>query len=107
MSWRHQAACRGLDPELFFPVGTTGPCVDQLAEAKAVCVLCPVQSACLLSALTTGDDHGVWGGLSEDERRSMRRRTARLRQAGAQTKVQERTLRQAAVGGAPGSKQSA
>jgi WhiB family transcriptional regulator, redox-sensing transcriptional regulator len=76
MDWRHQARCRDVDPELFFPVGTTGPAGDQIAEAKAVCRPCPVRGACLAWALDTGQDAGVWGGLSEDERRALRVRPA-------------------------------
>ena len=79
MNWSHDAACRGEDPELFFPVGTTGPALLQLADAKRVCARCPVQSACLQWALLTGMEHGVWGGMSEDERRVLRRRAARNR----------------------------
>ncbi|MET9097150.1 WhiB family transcriptional regulator [Streptomyces cyaneofuscatus] len=77
--WRHRSACkeRDIDPELFFPIGTTGPAVIQIQEAKAVCNTCPVQPACLRSALQAGVDDGVWGGLSEDERRALKRRRAR------------------------------
>ena len=76
MSWYHYAACRDHDPELFFPVGNAAPAMLQLAQAKRVCADCPVQSFCLEWALLAGIDHGVWGGLSEEERRSVRRRTA-------------------------------
>jgi WhiB family redox-sensing transcriptional regulator len=79
MSWQHYAACRSENPELFFPIGTTGPAVQQLQQAKAVCDGCAVQSVCLEWALLARIDHGVWGGLSEDERRSLMRRTARQR----------------------------
>lgn len=79
MNWSHDAACRGEDPELFFPVGSTGPALRQLADAKRVCTRCPVQSACLQWALLSGIEHGVWGGMSEDERRALRRRAARNR----------------------------
>ena len=79
MDWRHRAACRDEDPELFFPVGTTGPALAQTAEAKAVCFRCPVVSECLTFALATGQDAGVWGGMGEDERRALRRRNARTR----------------------------
>jgi WhiB family transcriptional regulator, redox-sensing transcriptional regulator len=68
MSWRHRAACRNEDPELFFPVGTTGPALDQLTEAKSVCRRCPVIDECLTWALNTGQCTGVWGGLGEEER---------------------------------------
>lgn len=77
--WRHRAACRAEDPELFFPVGNTGAALLQIEEAKAVCRRCPSQPQCLQWALESGQDSGVWGGLSEDERRSMKRRAARNR----------------------------
>jgi WhiB family redox-sensing transcriptional regulator len=79
MDWRHRAICRDEDPELFFPVGNSGPALLQIAEAKAVCERCPVMNECLNWALETGQDAGVWGGLSEDERRSLKRRRARAR----------------------------
>jgi len=75
MDWRHRAACREEDPELFFPIGTGGPAVLQIEHAKAVCQRCSVTDACLAWALESGQETGVWGGLSEDERRAQRRRT--------------------------------
>ncbi len=68
MDWRDKAACLTADPELFFPVGNTGPAVDQIEKAKAVCARCNVTEVCLQYALETNQDYGVWGGLSEDER---------------------------------------
>ncbi|HEY3482444.1 MAG TPA: WhiB family transcriptional regulator, partial [Streptomyces sp.] len=68
----HDAACRDEDPELFFPVGTAGPALQQAARAKAVCHRCPVRSDCLAEALVSGQRAGVWGEMSEDERRSLR-----------------------------------
>jgi WhiB family redox-sensing transcriptional regulator len=73
MDWRHRARCRDADPELFFPVGTTGPAEAQVQAAKAICALCPVRDECLQWALDTAQDAGVWGGLSEEERRALRR----------------------------------
>lgn len=73
MSWYQYAACQGEDPELFFPVGESGPAQLRLRQAKRVCASCPVQSLCLEWAILAGVDHGVWGGLSEDERRQLRR----------------------------------
>jgi WhiB family redox-sensing transcriptional regulator len=75
MDWRHHAICRDEDPELFFPVGTSGPALLQIAEAKTVCRRCPVVTECLTWALESGQDAGVWGGMSEDERRALKRRT--------------------------------
>ncbi|WP_075743815.1 WhiB family transcriptional regulator [Actinoalloteichus sp. GBA129-24] len=66
--------CRDEDPELFFPVGSTGPALDQIDEAKAVCRRCPVSSECLSWALESGQAYGVWGAMSEDERRALKRR---------------------------------
>ena len=68
-----RAACADEDPELFFPVGTEGPALRQAEDAKAVCRTCPLMSGCLRWALDTGQDDGVWGATSEDERRAMRR----------------------------------
>jgi len=81
--WRTDSACKDTDPELFFPVGTTGPAITQIEMAKAVCRICPVQAHCLEFALTTNQDSGIWGGTSEEERRKLRRAwLARQRQAG-------------------------
>ncbi|MFI6324167.1 WhiB family transcriptional regulator [Nonomuraea sp. NPDC050556] len=79
MDWRHRAACRDVDPELFFPIGNTGPALMQIEEAKQVCRSCSAVEKCLKWALESGQDAGVWGGLSEDERRALKRRTARAR----------------------------
>ena len=78
MNWRNRAACLGSDPELFFPVGDTGSALLQIEEAKAVCGRCEVVETCLRWALESGQEAGVWGGLSEGERRALRRR-ARVR----------------------------
>ena len=83
--WRDHALCRDTDPELFFPIGNTGPALLQIEEAKAVCMRCDVRDACLQWALDTGQDAGVWGGLSEDERRALRRRNARAARARARS----------------------
>ena len=79
MDWRHRAACRDEDPELFFPIGNTGPALLQIEEARAVCRRCDVVDSCLQWALDSGQDAGVWGAMSEDERRALKRRTARNR----------------------------
>lgn len=79
MDWRHRALCKDEDPELFFPIGNTGPARLQIEEARAVCRRCPVMEQCAQWALETGQDAGVWGGWSEDERRSHKRRAARNR----------------------------
>ena len=71
--WRRTAACRDTDPDLFFPVGTTGPAIEQIENAKAVCQACDAQGLCLEYALATNQDSGIWGGTSEDERRQLRK----------------------------------
>lgn len=82
MDWRSKAACLNVDPELFFPIGNTGPAIAQAAEAKAVCASCTVKDTCLQWAIDNNQDSGVWGGMSEDERRAYKRRNARVRRAG-------------------------
>lgn len=77
--WRSQAACTDEDPELFFPIGSTGPAIDQIEEAKKVCARCEVREPCLEYAISSNQDAGVWGGLSEDERRSLKRKRQRQR----------------------------
>jgi WhiB family transcriptional regulator, redox-sensing transcriptional regulator len=79
MDWRHEAACREVDPELFFPIGNSGPALLQIEEAKQVCRRCSVMDECLRWAIESGQDAGVWGGMGEDERRALKRRTIRLR----------------------------
>jgi WhiB family redox-sensing transcriptional regulator len=80
--WRSVASCRDTSPDLFFPVGTTGPALEQIAAAKAVCTECPVQEPCLEFALMTNQDSGIWGGTSEEERRKLRKAwLARQREA--------------------------
>jgi WhiB family transcriptional regulator, redox-sensing transcriptional regulator len=66
--WRLAAACRFVDPELFFPVSDSGPSLMQATEAKAICTECPVRRQCLSFALRTRQVHGIWGGLTERER---------------------------------------
>ncbi|MCA1712649.1 MAG: WhiB family transcriptional regulator [Actinobacteria bacterium] len=79
MDWRHRALCRDEDPELFFPIGTAGPAATQVDEAKQVCRRCTVAEPCLEWAIETGQDAGVWGGTSEDERRVLARRSLDVR----------------------------
>ncbi|MGD0875480.1 MAG: WhiB family transcriptional regulator [Acidimicrobiales bacterium] len=63
-SWRQRAACRGVDPDIFYPVSD-----DDSEEAKAVCASCSVRQACLEYSLAAREREGVWGGLTERERR--------------------------------------
>jgi WhiB family redox-sensing transcriptional regulator len=75
-----RAACRTADPELFFPVSASGPALGQAQRAKAVCAGCPVCGECLRYALAAGPLQGVWGGMTEEERRLLRQREAKARQ---------------------------
>lgn len=77
--WRDQAACLDVDPETFFPVQTNDR--QAIDRAKAICGTCAVQEVCLLYALETGQQFGIWGGLTEDERRALRRRKQLARYA--------------------------
>lgn len=74
MSWRSKAACRGLDPAVFYP-----PSDEEADEAKAICGVCPVREPCLEHALANREREGIWGGATERERRRLirqRRKTA-------------------------------
>ncbi|WP_326837929.1 WhiB family transcriptional regulator [Amycolatopsis rhabdoformis] len=71
--WEAAAACRSEDPELFFPLPQATP---QIRHAKAVCATCPVRLDCLYLALGHGLDHGIFGGFTEEERRSLVRRSS-------------------------------
>ena len=72
-NWRSAAACRSADPDLFFPISTTGP-ATQIARAKTICAGCGVQQECLEFALARDERFGIWGGMSERERRRLRRK---------------------------------
>ncbi len=75
--WRDRAACRRVDPELFFPAAESGRAHDaQVAAAKAVCAWCPVVDPCLDDALARIPD-GIAGGRTAHERRQLRRRGRR------------------------------
>ena len=67
-NWRERAACRTLDPEIFFPSGSTRDVERQKRAAKAVCAPCPVVASCLAEALRFDSVDGVWGGMTAYER---------------------------------------
>ena len=73
--WRDDAACRDADPDLFFPDGDARSARAKVKMAKLICRSCPVSTTCLSWALATGQEHGIWGGLTEDERRTRYRRS--------------------------------
>jgi WhiB family transcriptional regulator, redox-sensing transcriptional regulator len=82
-SWAERAACLAEPPDLFFPIGASGP-PEHVARAKAVCLRCPVREQCLAYALETAQQ-GIWGGLTEDERSRARLRTQRASQTTRET----------------------
>ena len=76
-SWQDNANCLGVDPDLFFPERGAST-----REAKEVCRACIVRAECLEYALGNGEKFGIWGGMSERERRRVRRARALARRAG-------------------------
>lgn len=71
-AWLARAACRwSVEPDLFFPVSHTGSSIAQVARAKAICMNCSVRRECLTMALRTRQLHGIWGGMTEQERSRM------------------------------------
>jgi len=76
--WQARANCMGVDPDLFFPERGAST-----KEAKEVCRGCVVQAECLEFALENGEKFGIWGGMSERERRRLRRARALERRAAA------------------------
>lgn len=78
--WRDRAGCLGMSAELFFPSDVTGPAIQQADRAKMVCAACPVSGECLDWALATRQHDGIWGGLGEDKRRTLRRTRRRGQQ---------------------------
>ena len=79
-SWQRRANCMGVDPDLFFPDRGTST-----REAKEVCRGCVVREECLEYAITHSEKFGIWGGLSERERRRIRRRRVLERASGVPT----------------------
>ena len=83
-SWQEMANCLGVDPDLFFPERGAST-----REAKEVCRGCVVREDCLEYALANGEKFGIWGGMSERERRRIRRQRALERQAAAASAAAE------------------
>ena len=71
LSWQEFANCSGADQDLFFPERGAST-----RKAKAICAACSVKEECLEFAITQGERFGIWGGLSERERRKIRRQRA-------------------------------
>ena len=89
-----RAACSTADPELFFPISSSGPAVHQAKRAKAICARCEIRQACLDYAIDAGPIQGVWGGMTERERRLLRQRGHRERARHTQGNAAGRALAQ-------------
>jgi WhiB family transcriptional regulator, redox-sensing transcriptional regulator len=83
VNWRSLAACLSADPDLFFPISSTGPAERQIARAKVICAGCPVRKQCLEFALTHEQTYGIWGGTTPQDRQRDRRRRRRRAAAAA------------------------
>jgi WhiB family redox-sensing transcriptional regulator len=84
LDWQEQAACRDYDNVLFFgPDQGESELEKQAREARAksICQRCPVSEPCLEFAMETNQKYGIWGGLTDKERASLKRRRARARRA--------------------------
>lgn len=68
-NWQEHAGCRGIEPEIFFPVSD-----EEAGPAKAICGACEVRTECLLFSFQNRERYGVWGGVTEKERLEMFRR---------------------------------
>ncbi len=76
LDWQHRAACRGPQAAVFFPPDKPERRDEKRyreAMAKAICAQCPVIDECLAYALAIREQHGIWGGMSANERRSLAR----------------------------------
>ena len=78
-SWERHAACRGLEIDIFYPGDD-----EEAVDAKAICSVCQVRDQCLEHALAVREKEGVWGGLTERERRRVIRQRRRAAQRARQ-----------------------
>ena len=84
LEWQEDAACRTHDNMLFFGADDGESELERQsreAQAKAVCHSCPVRESCLEFAMDTNQRYGIWGGYTDKERGSLKRRRARARRA--------------------------
>jgi WhiB family redox-sensing transcriptional regulator len=81
-NWRSAGACLSADPDLFFPISTTGAAEQQIARAKVICAGCEVRKVCLEFAMSHDQVYGIWGGTTPDDRQRARRRMRRAAAAG-------------------------
>jgi len=78
VTWQDDADCRGPQAALFFPPAAENPDdrIEREAEAKSICRPCSVRSKCLDYAVIRGENFGIWGGLTEGERRPLRAKSS-------------------------------
>lgn len=89
MTWRTEAACRGMDPTIFFPDADD---LDAVAAAITICRRCPVAEPCRMAAAARGEKTGVWGAWQASSLQKLRRRgTGRC--VGCSTEISTRALR--------------
>ncbi len=96
--WMALGACHDEDPELFFPIGATGPALRQISAAKTVCGRCTVRPACLSHALAIMPD-GIWGGSTQEERHAIRQSPAHPGEHGSIVAALHGAERHASAGG--------
>jgi len=88
-SWRDLGSCLEHGSDLFFPAGETGRAAEQAEAARSICGGCPVQTECLVYAVETGQRFGVWGGTTEEERATLRRRWLASVRSGNELNLQD------------------
>jgi WhiB family redox-sensing transcriptional regulator len=86
-NWRSAGACLSADPDLFFPISTSGPAQRQIARAKMICAGCGVRQECLQFAMSHDQLYGIWGGTTAEDRQRDRRRKRRAAAAAAKRAV--------------------
>jgi WhiB family redox-sensing transcriptional regulator len=86
-NWRSAAACLQADPDLFFPISSSGPAERQIVRAKQICGGCQVRQECLDFALSHDQAYGIWGGTTPEDRQRDRRRKRRAAASAAKRTV--------------------
>jgi len=79
IEWRRSAACRDVDPEIFFP-DAESDAERRMARAKAICARCPVREQCRQDAIERREPAGIWGGTTPEQRVVIRRKQRRSKE---------------------------
>ena len=85
--WMRRATCTRMEPDIFYPVGDGAYARAMTEIAKQACLSCPVRAECLRQALETGEQYGIWGGMTPEERRDLARRNMRRRRIEAAVRM--------------------